>query len=294
VSELEPGFRPREGWVNDPHGVCLHEGRYHLFFQHVPGSSVWQPWVSWGHATSPDLETWTEQPVALAPDADDVGCWSGCLVPDGPGGPRIFYTSVAGDDLDRGRIRSAVPLDDGWTTWRKGDVDLVVPDDALFFRDPFVLRDGDGWRMLVGAGLADGVGAVLTYVSTDLVAWTYDGVLAQRPDTEHAGDWTGRVWECPQLVEVDGRHVLMVSVHDGRETRHVSYAVGELAAGRFEAGPWHRLADGAPYAATTFQDADGRATLMAWLRGGTGVLSAPYLLAREGDRLVLTRRPPGP
>jgi hypothetical protein len=32
---------------------------------------------------------------------------------------------------------------------------------------------------------------------------------------------------------------------------------------------------------------------MAWLRGGTGVLSAPYLLALEGDRLVLTRRPPG-
>jgi beta-fructofuranosidase len=293
VTRLEPGFRPCSGWVNDPHGVTFHAGRYHLFFQHVPDSDVWQPWVSWGHAVSTDLEHWTELPAALAPDADDVGCWSGCLVLDGAGDASIFYTSVSGADHDLGRIRRAVPLDEDWSTWRKIDVDLTPPDEVTVFRDPFVLRDGDRWRMVVGAGLPDRVGAVVSYVSQDLTAWTYDGVLARRPSGEREGAWTGNIWECPQLVEVDGVHALLVSVHDGVDTRHVAYALGELSGGRFDAGAWRQLTGGPPYAATTFRDAEGRLTVMCWLRGGAGVLSAPYLVSRDDDRLVLTRRPVG-
>lgn len=291
---LARGFTPARGWVNDPHGITYRpeDGRYHLFFQHVPDSLTWQPRLSWGHAVSPDLTTWTELPPVIGPDAEDAGCWSGCLV-DG----RILYTAVAGPDPaghQLGRIRAAVPLDDDWLTWRKQDVDLVAPAGLRVFRDPFVLRDGDGWRMLVGAGLDDRTGGVVSFTSPDLERWHYEGVLAQRSARERAGAWTGSAWECPQLVEVDGRWVLLVSVWDADRTHHVAYTVGAWDGARFEAGAWHRLADGAPYAATTFRDARRRLVLVCWLRGvedpaagWAGALSAPCLVGREGDRLVL-------
>ena len=36
-------FSPEKNWMNDPNGMVLHEGTYHLFFQHNPtGTSVGQ------------------------------------------------------------------------------------------------------------------------------------------------------------------------------------------------------------------------------------------------------------
>ena len=290
MTVLEPGFHPARGWLNDPHGVVRHGGVYHLFFQHVPRSLTWQPGVSWGHAVSDDLEQWTELPVALAPGAHEVGCWTGCVVV-GPEGPTILYTSVAEPERDLGRIRAARPLDDGLVSWGRHDVVLDRPTGVEVFRDPFVRREGNSWRMVVGAGLAGGVGAALTYVSEDLRTWLYDGVLARGADRS-----TGSIWECPQLVDVEGVTTLVVSVHDGRDTQHVAAACGELVDGRFEGGPWQQLTDGAPYAPTTFRDVEGRLVVIFWLRGmagdgWAGALSAPYLLGREGSRLVLERRP---
>jgi beta-fructofuranosidase len=73
-------FTPRAGWVNDPLGLTYHGGRYHLFYQFVPGQTVWSPQCRWGHAVSDDLLTWTELDVVLEPGDGDGGCWSGALV----------------------------------------------------------------------------------------------------------------------------------------------------------------------------------------------------------------------
>jgi L-lactate dehydrogenase complex protein LldG len=73
-------FTVREGWINDPLGLTWHEGEYHLFFQFVPGQTVWGPEQRWGHATSEDLLHWTEGPVALEPGDGDDGVWSGSVV----------------------------------------------------------------------------------------------------------------------------------------------------------------------------------------------------------------------
>ena len=76
-------FTARTGWINDPLGLSFHGGRYHLFFQYVPGQTQWGPEQCWGHATSDDLLHWIEQPVALDDgdstdaraivDDDDIG-----------------------------------------------------------------------------------------------------------------------------------------------------------------------------------------------------------------------------
>jgi sucrose-6-phosphate hydrolase SacC (GH32 family) len=66
--------------MNDPNGLVLHDGEYHLFFQHLPDSLVHGP-MSWGHAVSNDLVDWTELPVALAA-TDTEHVWSGSVVHD--------------------------------------------------------------------------------------------------------------------------------------------------------------------------------------------------------------------
>lgn len=294
-------FTPRRGWINDPHGPAWHDGRYHLFFQHVPDEAAWSPAIHWGHAVSDDLVHWTERPVALSPDDADDGVWSGCVVEPAGGTARLFYTSVRSERLGLGGVRTASPADDTWDTWHKNDGLLVAPRelDLVEFRDPFVCRDGEAWRLVGGGGTADGTAVALSWTSGDLEDWTYDGVLASRSTAETDPVWTGSVWECPQLFRVDDRWVLLVSVWDQGEAHDEAYSVGDLVDGRFVAGPWRRLSHGpAHYAASAFTDAEGRPCLLHWIRGvadphgrWAGAHSVPHLLGLDGDRLVVEPHP---
>ncbi|MGY1616451.1 glycoside hydrolase family 32 protein [Geodermatophilus sp. SYSU D00691] len=300
-----PAARPRlhftaaSGWINDPLGLTHRDGTYHLWFQHVPGSAEWGPACSWGYATSPDLLTWSEGAIALAPGEGDGGCWSGSVVTGADGGLRLFYTSVAEPDLGVGRVRTARPADAALTAWRKDPgtaVELPPGVRARQFRDPSVFAEDGRWWMLVGAGLDDGTATALTYASDDLVSWRYVGPLAARHRDETDPVWTGAMWECPQLLRVGDRHLLVVSVWDDGELHSVACAVGRFAEGRFTAASWHRIGWGsAHYAASAFRDRDGRPGLVFWLRGiadpaggWTGATSLPYLLGLDGDRPVLT------
>ena len=79
-------FRPalhyaaRNTWLNDPNGLIFHDGVYHLYYQNNPLDNVWGN-MSWGHATSTDLLTWTEHPVAIACDEEE-DIFSGSIVFD--------------------------------------------------------------------------------------------------------------------------------------------------------------------------------------------------------------------
>jgi beta-fructofuranosidase len=298
VSRPVAHFTPAAGWINDPYGVWWDGERYHLYFQAVPHGTEWAAEISWGHAVSPDLVRWHERPTALSPGAGEVGCWSGCAVP-GPGGrPIAFYTSVREPDLERGSI-AVVSLDaDGVAAETPRTVIEGPPDglDVVAFRDPFVAGGPGRWEMAVGAGRADGSGCVLRYVSSDLLRWRFAGVL-------HAGlaepPGGGRqAWECPQLVELDGGDVLIVSVQaDGLAGPVV--AATRPRGGAF--GEWRRLVHGEiGYATSAFRDRDGRACLLSWLRdpearpGGswTGAESLVGLLAVDaGGVPVVTPHP---
>jgi beta-fructofuranosidase len=280
-------FTPAAGWINDPHGIVHADGVYHLFFQYNPAGAAWAAAVSWGHATSADLLTWQEQPVALAPGPGEVGCWSGSVVLSDHGVPTMFYTRVDAADLDLGRIGRAVG-DPSLLRWRRDPPGPVIaggPPGVRMFRDPFVWREPDGWRMLVGAGLADGSGAVVQYRSADLLAWAYDGIPL-------SGAAAGSMWECPQLFALDGVWVLLFSALHDDGPGSVVYALGDYDGATFTPATWGTFGYGpAIYATTTFRDADGRRCAMSWLRerdpvtGWAGALSVPWVLRVAGDRL---------
>ena len=295
-------FTAVSGWINDPIGLTYHDGRYHLFFQYIHGQAAWSPECCWGHAVSDDLLTWTEHDPILEPGDGDGGCWSGSLVVDNQGRATIFYTSVQLDDLNIGQIRTAQPDDETWNTWRKGGfVEGIVPtSDAGIFRDPQVSRDGDGWRMLVGSGRNDGTATALAYTSADLIAWTFRGEFASRSSAQQDQVWTGKVWECPQLVPLGSKHVLLFSVWEPWIPYYEAYAVGSLINGEFKIDKWGRLTYGdSYYAGAIFADAAGRPGLIYWLREvtdsqgrWTGAHSLPHVLRLdENNQLIAEPHP---
>ncbi len=310
-------FTVPTGWLNDPYGVTWHDGGYQLFFQYRPTAPQWSPRICWGQSRGPDLVRWAPPTVALAPSGEETGCWSGTVVLDGDR-PTVLYTGVGPGDRDLGRIVT-VAGDAAFRSWAgRRDVVLAPPPGigVTHFRDPFVWRAADGWHMLVGGGIDGGIGggiepataAVFGYTSPDLVSWTFRGVVCARPDpspeapseSPSESPQTGAFWECPQLVELDGAWVLIVSVAPEGGIPQVMYAVGDFDGTRFAPQRWDRLLYGdAPYATTTFLDAAGRRCALSWLReegpvrgrAWAGALSVPMLLRRDGRRVTASPHP---
>lgn len=220
---------PFRNWLNDPVGLILYQGVWHLFYQHAPNSKVWEFGIVWGHAVSYDLVHWKRLPPALIPTedhADAAGCFSGCCTVDVNGVPTILYTGVRlrenlsteelppiSHDLQLPFIECQLaafgdPADPELRHWRKAESPVLAlpPSSNLTgFRDPFVFqRGGSGreWITLVGSGIQGEGGAVLVYRSSDLTSgWRCDGFLCKGDGT------TGAMWECPLLVDLSPRLV---------------------------------------------------------------------------------------
>ncbi len=219
TKESRPVFHltPRTGWMNDPNGFSLHDGKYHMFFQYNPYASCWDS-MHWGHAVSDDLLHWEYLPAALAPDEgyDADGCFSGCAVSLPDGRMLLMYTGVRSETRADGGPAivqtQCVAVGDGknFEKYEKNPVldEKDLPEGAFRedFRDPKIIRKKDGsYLALVGSRPADGSGQILMYRSNDCLQWVYAGKLA-----ENRGRY-GRMWECPDFFELDGKHVLQVS-----------------------------------------------------------------------------------
>jgi beta-fructofuranosidase len=299
-----PGFHftAPSGWINDPLGVSWHDGRYELFYQFNPEAPDWVVACRWGQATSTDLIGWRHARTALEPGPGEDGCWSGSVAVEDDGTPVIVYTSVLADSVHLGRVALATG-DRAWSRWTHDPSGPVVggpPEelDLTYFRDPFVWRSGDGWRMAVGGGQRDGEPVVVQYSSPDLRNWRLDGALAQRSAQAPEALDVGSVWECPQLFPLDGAWVLLVSVWRDEMPAGVAAAVGDYDGRRFTARSWHRLAALPLYATTTFADAAGRRCALSWIHepgpaagAWAGTLTVPWLLERRGERVGVQPHP---
>ncbi len=271
-------FSPKKGWLNDPNGLIWWGDKYHLFYQHYPGAPEHGP-MHWGHATSDDLLSWRDLPIALAPDTpaapgDRSGIFSGSAVDD-DGLLTLVYTQFTDTQARPGQppeTQAIATSRDGVTFTKAAENPVIAtrPAEATSgFRDPKVWKGEDGlWRMVLGSGDDQG-GKVLLYRSQDLREWEYLGVL-------YRGDVSlGTMWECPDFFPLGEKYVLIISVNvDGRQG--VVWFVGEFENERFfpEKQGW---CDFGPdfYAAQTFEDGKGRRILIAWMsRWGSKIPTA--------------------
>ena len=262
------------GWINDPNGFIFYKGQYHLFYQHHPYSPNWDT-MHWGHVVSDDLAHWRHLPVALAPDTDYEGmCYSGSAVEQG-GDMVLLYTGHRMKEADM-EVQCLAKSRDGLHFEKPIDHPVIghAPEGfASDFRDPYVFRCQGRWFMVLGCN-REGDGCALLYESDDLTAWRERGVLY-----ESNGRY-GSMWECPNLVRVDKKYVLIFSPM--RMPGHKNIAlVGDFdpEAGRFIPDPaygdFFDLDLGPDYYAALTTRVGARTLSFAWLNGWGRPTPAP-------------------
>lgn len=191
-------------------------------------------------------------------------------------------------------------------------------------RDPFVL-EAEGHRFVIqGAGIKRESGShdavILAWLADDLEHWVYLGEVASSADPVLRDMTRSTLWECPQLVRIDGRWVLIVGLWRGENEAEgkpalqgSGYAIGSLDVQfegdtpcglRFHDVTAHGLVDQGPdfYAPQAYVDGD-RVLLWGWswenasrtqvetdAQGWAGCLTLPREL-HVVDGLLVSRFP---
>lgn len=220
--EDRPDFHlsARTGWMNDPNGFSYYNGKYHMFYQYHPYESKWGP-MHWGHAVSEDLLHWEYLPAALAPDEayDRDGCFSGSAVTLPDGRHLLMYTGVVKEHQTNDMFcevqRQCLAVGDGMDYEKYAmnpvlDVkDLPEGCSKFDFRDPKMWQKEDGsYCCVVGNRPEDGSGQILLFASMDGFHWNFQKILVSNNNR------FGKMWECPDFFQLDGKWVLLTSPQD--------------------------------------------------------------------------------
>ena len=291
--EDRPAFHlsPCIGWMNDPNGFSMYQGRYHLFYQYHPYSTQWGP-MHWGHVVSSDMLRWEYLPAALAPDReyDQNGCFSGSALEMDDGRQLLLYTGVRekrGEDGTRKATQTqCLAIGDGvdYEKYSRNPVldeeDVPVGFSHHDFRDPKMFRRPDGgFACVVGDRTDDGSGAILLYESDEGMDWRFVTIL-DRSYNEY-----GKMWECPDFFALNGKQVLLVSPQDmsqvGLEFHNGNGTVCcigayDIETRRFERQRVQAIDYGIDfYAPQTLLTGDGRRVMIAWMQNWDTAVAYP-------------------
>lgn len=311
---LRPEFHlaPEIGWMNDPNGFVYYKGEYHLFYQANPYDSKWDA-MHWGHAKSKDLINWEYLPIALAPDQpyDINGCFSGSAIVDGDE-LVLLYTGVYEENGVVAQVQCVARSSDG-VNFEKHPNNPVIDQENLGdigttvdFRDPKVFERNGKYYTVVASKKGteeDSVGQVFIFHSEDLINWSKGYVLLEGDET------FGNIWECPDLFELDGQDVLILSPMnmpaDDYKYNNLSSSIAVIGKVNweelsFEIEEYHEIDYGLDfYAPQTCLDDKGRRILVAWKNmwgrtdvldqdqhGWTGMMTLPRVLSVKDNKLV--------
>ncbi len=280
----------RVGWMNDPNGFSVYKGDYHLFYQYHLYNTHWGP-MYWGHCKSKDLLHWEYLPTALAPDMpyDNSGCFSGSAIELPDGRQMLMYTGVRETQHDDGFIdrfqTQCLAFGDGidYEKYEMNPVltykDLPEGSSKEDFRDPKVWYEGGKWYAVAGSRTGDGSGSIVLFDSEDTMHWRFVKVI------ERCANEYGKMWECPDFFELDGKQVIICSpqemhargleFHNGNSTIYMTgdYNKEKIEFRRIQV---HSLDYGLDfYAPQTTLSLDGRRILIGWMQSWESSHSQP-------------------
>lgn len=264
-------FTARRNWLNDPNGLVYAGGAYHLFYQHNPFANE-HGYMSWGHATSPDLLHWTEREVAL-PWTERHDVFSGSAVMDWrntsgagqPGDPHPPLVAMYTGSRDGRQAQYLAFSRDAGRTWLPR-LDAVLDEGKQDFRDPKTFWHAPTGRW-VSVVVHPNERQVGVYGSADLHTWEPLSTFGP------AGGVAG-IWEVPDLfplTDADGaeRWVMKVDVFAGGPQGGVGAQVwvGDFDGVTFTPRTPARWADWGKdfYAAVTFSDLPAAQERRVWL-----------------------------
>lgn len=278
-------YSPQRNWMNDPNGLVLFDGEYHLYYQYNPFDAQWGN-ISWGHAVSTDLVSWRELPVAIAA-TEHVMAFSGCAVvdhdntggfaPAGSSSPALIAFFTGFDPATKIQSQHlAYSLDRG-RTFVPYAGNPIIDIGSTEFRDPKVFwhEPTRRWVMLVVAALLQ---EVWFYTSADLKNWSKVSTFGP------AGSAANNIWEVPDLFELPvvgapglKRWVLIVSVNLGSiwGGSGVQYFVGDFDGTRFKADASDTVDAVTPPSGDLVADFEGDRFPAGWQVSGTAFGTGP-------------------
>ena len=270
--KYEYHFTPYEGWMNDPNGLILSNGIYHMYFQYNPHSPKWDH-ISWGHETSVDLQNWEMHGTVLTPDEHGM-IFSGSAIAVGE---MLYYFYTAAED-GHFTQRMAVSRDGGYTLEKNADFE--IPTICAENRDPKIFWHEETKAYIICLWLEKNDFAILR---SEQIDGKYE--LTQRFTLPQG-------YECPNLFCCDG-------------TWFVWTADGYYYPGSFDGynflwnGIKHEAyADKIPYAAQIFSGTED-IIMVPWLRTPTvdekwtGMMGIPRKLCtlRKENDIFLRQLP---
>ena len=280
-SEERPAFHISApiGWINDPNGFSIFNEEYHLFYQYNPYGTVWGP-MHWGHSKSKDMIKWQQLPVAMAPDSkyDIDGCFSGSAIEDN-NKHILMYTGVVDKKNENGehyvRQVQCIAIGDGENYFKLDSnpviTDELLPEGSSFedFRDPKIWKEDGDFYSVVASRSKDGSGQILMFKSENLKTWELVTIL------DKSENKLGRMWECPDFFNIDGKNVLVISPQEVRATKdgfhngnNTAFLIGEYDKEnkKFNREKTKVIDFGLDfYAPQTFEDKDGRRIMIGWM-----------------------------
>ena len=255
---------PVYGWMNDPNGMFYKDGVWHLYYQYNPYGSQWEN-MTWAHSTSTDLIHWKNHGEVIQPDALGT-IFSGSSVVDkentagfGKDAVVAFYTSAGA-----AQTQSIAYSTDNGETFKKYVNNPILTSDVPDFRDPNVFWNEEvkQWNLILAAGQQMNI-----YSSKNLKDWKYESSFGEGYGNH------GGVWECPDLLKMDDKWVLICNINPGGPFggSATQYFVGSFDGHKFtceskpEVTKWMDYGKD-HYATVSFSNApDGRIVVLPWM-----------------------------
>ncbi|GAC92623.1 glycosyl hydrolase [Pseudozyma hubeiensis SY62] len=235
-------FSPTVNFMNDPNGLVYSNGTWHLFYQYNPTQNVAGN-QHWGHAVSTDLYHWKNLPIAIAPEKEGEGIFSGNAVIDFENTTGFFNGSTPKDqrivamytlNTDTSQTQHLAYSSDGIHFTKYPGA--VISRNQTQFRDPKAFWDEKSSRWIVALALSQEFGIVF-YSSPNMKDWT-------EVSRFQSYGILGYQYECPDLFQVpveggpdDGKmmYVLAISINPGALIggSFVQYWVGDWDGSKF-------------------------------------------------------------
>ena len=198
-----------EHTLNDPNGLCLWQGYWHMFYQAYPPEDSRQ---HWGHTISDDLIHWRDLPYAIYPNPERC-CFSGSSLVEDDRVIAMYHGTEVGNMV-------AISSDPLLLNWEKVTGQAVIPNKSadgspLPYRvfDPCIWRKEDMYYAL-SAGQLPGPGgrrvrADFLFRSPDLAHWEYLHPFVEDDVFTLVGDDGA----CPYFWPIGDRHMLLFFSH---------------------------------------------------------------------------------
>ncbi|MBP3248196.1 MAG: DUF4980 domain-containing protein [Prevotella sp.] len=267
---------PVYGWMNDPNGMFYKDGVWHLYYQWNPYGSQWEN-MHWGHSTSRDLIHWQAEPMALEPD------WLGAIFSGScvtRGDEVVAMYTTAGHH----QTQSIAFSNDGGRTFQKFSGNPVLTADVPDFRDPrpFWNEDIKAWNLILAVGQEMHI-----YSSQNLTEWTYESAFGKEYGNH------GGVWECPDLMKIDNKWVLICNINPGGPFggSATQYFVGQFDGHKFTCESMPKVTKWLDYgkdhyATVSFYNApENRHVVLAWMSNWQYANQVPTKQYRSGNSI---------